>query len=230
MGKIIFITSYEEYALEAIEIGNIDYILKPFEPALLEEKLNKLSHSIKAESEHGTSMICLFGKLNFVYCKENNELIEISAGKWRTKIARELFTYMLNSRGKFIRKDLLVDIFWPRLSTKEGYNNLYATIHHIRNYLKAVNFPIIIENEDDSYRLHLNGVRTDVDYWLANINGNSDPTDPHFQSIVKLYRNHYLEEEDYFWAEYNRQTYRLKWLEFMRDMIDDLIERTVSTY
>ncbi|HLQ82392.1 MAG TPA: response regulator [Pseudogracilibacillus sp.] len=227
--KIIFITSYEEYALEAIEIGNIDYILKPFEPAILEEKLNKLSDTIKEVSEPVISMICLFGKLNFVYYKDNNELIEISAGKWRTKIARELFTYMLNSRGKFIRKDLLVDMFWPRLSIKEGYNNLYATIHHIRNYLKAVHFPIIIENEDDSYRLHLNGVRIDVDYWLANIDGNLDPTDPRFQSIVKLYRNHYLEEEDYLWAEYNKQTYRLKWLAFMREMIADLIERKEYT-
>ncbi len=227
--KIIFITSYEEYALEAIEIGHIDYILKPFEPALLKEKLNKLPNIVKEETAKGLPMICLFGKLNFVYYKEDNGLIEISAGKWRTKIARELFTYLLSNRGKFIRKDLLVDMFWPRSSMKEGYNNLYATIHHIRNYLKDIDFPIIIENEDDSYRLHLNGVRIDVDYWLANINNRSDPSDPSFQNILKLYRNHYLEEEDYLWAEYNKQTYRLKWLALMRETIADLIEQKAYT-
>ena len=43
---IIFITAYDEYAIEAIKVSAIDYILKPIEPSVLKkciDKLNKVS-------------------------------------------------------------------------------------------------------------------------------------------------------------------------------------------
>jgi two-component system, LytTR family, response regulator len=41
--KIIFITAYEEYALKALKIGAVDYILKPVDIDELQAALNKIS-------------------------------------------------------------------------------------------------------------------------------------------------------------------------------------------
>lgn len=43
--KIIFITAYDEYAIEAIKYSALDYILKPIRPALLVEAVEKMQET-----------------------------------------------------------------------------------------------------------------------------------------------------------------------------------------
>ena len=217
--KIIFTTSFEKYAIEAIDIGNIDYILKPFEPKEIAEKLNKIPRK-----QSLFPMVCLFGELRFIHYKKGQSIDEakVIEGKWRTRLTRDIFIYMMNIRETHIRKDILIETFWPELPPKEGYNILYATIHYMRRFLKEINFPIEIENTDEYYRLNLNDVLVDVDYWLNKVEELKDPTDKDFEKLTDIYRNHYLAEETYFWAEYNRQRYRIKWLEIVRCALEEL--------
>ncbi len=48
--KVIFITAYEEYAIQAFEFSAIDYILKPVDPAKLLDALNKAHTLVEQES------------------------------------------------------------------------------------------------------------------------------------------------------------------------------------
>lgn len=47
--KIIFITAYEEYALKALKIGAVDYLLKPVDPYELQAALEKIRNKPLAE-------------------------------------------------------------------------------------------------------------------------------------------------------------------------------------
>ncbi|WP_179007194.1 LytR/AlgR family response regulator transcription factor [Winogradskyella forsetii] len=49
--KIIFITAYEEYALKALKIGAVDYLLKPVDIKELESALQKISNLPVAEQK-----------------------------------------------------------------------------------------------------------------------------------------------------------------------------------
>lgn len=41
--KVVFVTAYDEFALKAFEVNALDYLLKPVEPARLEETIQKLA-------------------------------------------------------------------------------------------------------------------------------------------------------------------------------------------
>lgn len=47
--KVIFVTAYDEYAIEAIKYSALDYILKPIRPALLVEAVEKLQKTSRID-------------------------------------------------------------------------------------------------------------------------------------------------------------------------------------
>lgn len=48
--KIIFITAYEEYAIQAFEFSAIDYLLKPIDPLKLMESITKAKQAVEQEN------------------------------------------------------------------------------------------------------------------------------------------------------------------------------------
>ena len=54
-GPVIFITSYDEYALKAFKVNSVDYLLKPVQKEELEAALNK--YRALNESNKGPSRI-----------------------------------------------------------------------------------------------------------------------------------------------------------------------------
>ena len=48
---IVFVTAYDEYAVEAFERGAIDYVLKPFNEARLAETVARLTERLEAKAE-----------------------------------------------------------------------------------------------------------------------------------------------------------------------------------
>lgn len=67
--KIIFITAYEEYALKALKIGAVDYLLKPVDPADLETALVKIKKTEPEEQWNGLH------KVKQVMTNQENTLI-----------------------------------------------------------------------------------------------------------------------------------------------------------
>ena len=50
--KVIFVTAYDEYALNAFEVNALDYLLKPVQTKRLDSTLQKLLHSKESHKEH----------------------------------------------------------------------------------------------------------------------------------------------------------------------------------
>lgn len=48
--KVIFITAYEEYAIQAFEFSAIDYLLKPVDPAKLVDAISKAKQVVEQEN------------------------------------------------------------------------------------------------------------------------------------------------------------------------------------
>jgi two-component system, LytTR family, response regulator LytT len=48
--RVVFVTAFDQYALEAFEVNAIDYLLKPVEPARLEQALQRIRRRTETEA------------------------------------------------------------------------------------------------------------------------------------------------------------------------------------
>lgn len=46
--KVVFVTAFDEYAIDAFEVNAVDYLLKPVEPARLAQALERVRHQLGA--------------------------------------------------------------------------------------------------------------------------------------------------------------------------------------
>jgi DNA-binding LytR/AlgR family response regulator len=54
---VIFVTAYEQHALDAFEVGAIDYLLKPVRRERLEQAIHKARRQVKREPAHGANAL-----------------------------------------------------------------------------------------------------------------------------------------------------------------------------
>jgi len=91
---IVFVTAYDQYAVEAFEVHAMDYLLKPVAEKRLEKTVVRLQKKFsKAKEKHSLKLqIRCFGRFQMGW--EGREPI-----KWRTEKARELFTFLLQNHS-----------------------------------------------------------------------------------------------------------------------------------
>lgn len=88
--KIIFITAYKEYAVEAFEISAFDYLLKPYEEDRIKSCINRLLESEKKE-KHKDENLCRVDRLS-LWCGEKmlvksyEEILFIEACERESKV------------------------------------------------------------------------------------------------------------------------------------------------
>lgn len=90
--KVVFITAYEEYALQALKNGAVDYILKPVDLDELEIAINKV---IKANTTIKEEQIT---KVRKIWNNENEKLILSLRDTYQVVLLKEL-TYCTSNKG-----------------------------------------------------------------------------------------------------------------------------------
>lgn len=224
--KIVFVTAHENYAVKAFELHATDYIVKPFSYKRLENTINRLSIGKKSETNTKKtstySMIYTFGDLAFASSKNLNERLEVS---WRTTKVRGVFIYLLHHRKKLVLKDTLLDLFWPNLELKNGYNQLYSTIYQLRKTIAETNMNMEVSSLDNGYKLCLHDVKLDVDIWEKEIAKYKMITEDNYlpcRSLLDMYSGDYLQYEEYVWLEGDRERLKILWIDLVIKLADYL--------
>jgi len=60
----IFVTAYDQYAIQAFEVNALDYLLKPFTKARLERAIEKANQELSRKADFATRIDALFQTLN----------------------------------------------------------------------------------------------------------------------------------------------------------------------
>ncbi|WP_159881972.1 response regulator [Paenibacillus puerhi] len=219
--QVVFVTAYDEYAIEAFEYNAIDYVLKPVQRERLDKTIQRLSKRFLHAGSVQTPapahpLVRTLPSLAFEGMEQGGE-----ASKWRTAKAQELFAFLLHNRGQLVKKDALLELLWPKLDEKRGMTHMYTTVYQARQLLKRTGFALTIRNAglEEGYVLDMNGVQVDTDEWERLIHQSEDdgylPPDVASRAM-DLYRGDYFGDYDYIWAESERQRLRMLWLGYLK--------------
>ncbi|RPK18251.1 response regulator [Paenibacillus xylanexedens] len=214
--EVIFTTAYNEHALTAYGLEVLDYIMKPVTRDRLEKTMKMYQRRTVSASlniAEGPSMLirCL-GMLQ-VQVHPNEPPKHM---KFRTTKIRELFAYLLHHRNKPIKRDKLLELLWPELDERRGISNLHSGIHRLRNMMNEFmgEDKMVIRYQQFGYLLETGEFRIDVEEWESRLNRLpllSSSTIAEHRQTLDQYEGKYYGEDDYVWAELERQRLHALW-------------------
>ncbi|MBO9609807.1 MAG: response regulator [Paenibacillaceae bacterium] len=227
---IVFVSSYDEYALKAFELNVMDYVLKPVSMDRLKLTVQrvkrrklKITDSSSVPNGEGEWQIRMFGE--FIISEGDQERFSLH---WRTAKAQEIFFYLLHHRGKVVSKANLIEMLWLDFDLQKAYSQLYTAIYHIRKTLAPFKGKIALQNMADGYILRLEKVNLDVDEFqrlLHSVMLPAEDTVLEYERLLVLFTGEYLEGYEFDWLELERQRLQMQWIRLKIDLIHWYVER-----
>ncbi|GGH87924.1 two-component SAPR family response regulator [Pullulanibacillus pueri] len=210
--NIVFITAFDDYALEAFELNALDYIMKPVQMKRLLKTINRIKDRLEIPPIASAPKIL---RLNlFKHFSMESEERQLTP-RWRTTKAQELFLYLLHNRGLLVQKHLVIDMLWPDFEINKATSQLYTTIYHIRKTLEPYSQYFQIKNMTSGYILHTQNVELDIEKWekkLQSLPPLTEETIEFYEKVVRMYAGDYLQDFEFFWAESERYRLKTLWL------------------
>lgn len=219
--KVIYVTAYDEYAVQAFELDATDYLMKPIRRERLNRTIERLRERLATKSESPKEEGLLYHCLGAMQVRKPDGELEFL--NWRTAKAKELFAYLLFHRGKAISKYALLELLWPDLDERKGLSNLQTSMNRIRSVWKNTfgEGYITIRYSQFGYVLETNRLRIDAEEWEQALRRLTPVSIEHIlehQRLLDMYRGHFYEEEPYLWAEGERQRLKALWLQHARQL------------
>lgn len=201
--EIVFVTAYDQYALDAFRTNALDYLLKPISPQYLRRALNRVLRrkSLWPYTPPATQAYiqCLGGFLLFADAQRTTPL------RWRTAKSRELFALLYVNKERWLSKFEIIDTLWPEaVDDDKTTNRLHTTVYKMKKTLTDAGLPITVNCTGGSYRLQeLHSIISDAEEFeslLAQQLSPSPESQDIYERALALYRGDFMEGLDYFWA------------------------------
>lgn len=174
--NIIFVTGYDQYAIDAYSIHASGYLTKPVSVERLKLELSNLRYPMPIKNDTNRLRVQCFGNFEAFY---NNEAIRFSRSK-----TKEMLAYLVDKRGAMVSvKDLSIALFNEE---KPSYiRNLVADLSKV---LKAIGCEDCFVKHFNSYGINISEVSCDYYDYLNN--------EPY---AVKAYHGVYMQQ--YTWEK-----------------------------
>lgn len=174
--KIIFVTAYYNYVLDAYRVHASGYITKPVNENKIKVEIDELDNVINLKSEKKLQVKC-FG--NFEVFHNGNPV------KFSYQKSKEVFAYLIDREGSLINVNELNAVLWEE-DHKSYLRNLIADI---KQTLKSIDCEDIFIKKFNGYSIDVNKIDCDAYEYKKD---NPD--------AVRLYRGEYMIQ--YPWASF----------------------------
>ncbi|MFP7737007.1 response regulator [Priestia aryabhattai] len=216
--QIVFVTAYQDYAIQAFELNSVDYLLKPVIKGRLVKTIKRLENKKihqnlkpreKVKREDVFSIDSL-GNLSVTFLG--------SIIKWKTAKVKELFAYLLTHQGSYVDRDILLNQLWPGFDYKKAKVYLHTSMSYLRQLLKEYGYPKAITFQDNKYKLTLDKFTWDIQLLdsIETINPITSPSHVEkIKNLQKAYKGDYLQNEGYLWVNDRAKMIRKKYMRIL---------------
>ena len=217
---VVFVTAYEQYAVEAFKVEAMDYLLKPVSKERLDQTVERLLRGKGLNRQMGGNMLELrcMGSLQVGWRGR-------APIKWRTEKEKELFAFLLNKKDMEVSRDRIIDELWG----EEGVDRAVRLLHNSIYYIKKTLAEYGVKEEQISlskrYCLKLGEIWYDRGLIEDKIkNPNSLQTIAELEGMLDLFKGGYLQFEGWTWAEQDREFLRRYELDILAKLAKKYIE------
>lgn len=196
---MVFVTAYEQYAINAFQLNAINYILKPIDQDSVDETIKRLikKRGKREEQSNKDVKIELFGDICIIEENENRKV------KWMTNKVEELFALLIINRKSGVSKWKIIDLLWGEINSKKAEQNLYTTIFRLKKSLKEIGIHVSIKNNTGIYNIYLKDIYCDLidfDRFKEKKLPLNQDTILEFERVTSLYQGDLFGEKAYLWA------------------------------
>lgn len=219
--SIVFVTAYDDYAVDAFETEALDYIMKPITAERMQktlERYKKRNGNPKQDAGHKHVSVRSFGSFS----------VETEQGKpikFRTAKTEELLAYLFHHRGNPVSKERIMEELWYDRDAERAQAILYTTLYQLRKDLEGLGLGNVIQHsrkEGGLCRLLWSPDAWDYEEYLEGCRKykTGQYSIDHARHIVELHRNGYLAEKGYGWAMERQNELELNCAELLEEIAD----------
>lgn len=190
---IVFVTAFNQFAVEAFELQALDYILKPLTQERLTKTIKRLLKTKKTVASSQNVVFQCFGHFEMFI---NGEVLV-----WKNSKAKEILAFLIHKRGIPLNWEKIADAVWPEFDSEKAHTNFHATTYLLRKRLAAAGIAQIMENSRGNYRVVTNQISCDLYELEDRIIGNQINRKEDISLFEQLEQKGYMEEDGYSWAQ-----------------------------
>lgn len=172
--NIIFVTAYDQYAIDAYSIHASGYLTKPVSANKIKEEIEELRKPIETRAKNKIQVKC-FGNFEIFH---NGKPLSFKRAK-----SKELFAYLVDKEGALVNNHELSSILWDEY--RPSY--LRNLIADIQSALKMVDAEDVLIKGHEGLHIDVNKIDCDAYEFKKN---NPD--------AIRMYRGEYMVQ--YSWA------------------------------
>lgn len=190
--NIVFLTAFNQYAVEAFEVEAIDYILKPLTEARLGKTLSRLQKK-KTTIKQPVKPI--------IHCIGDYEVIVEKTLSWKNSKAKEVLAFLTQKGGRPANWEKIADAVWPEYNAQKAQTNFHATMYLLRKRLAEAGISKILVCGRGDYRIVPELVDCDLYLLEELLQMNEIKRKEDFSQLEYFKKKGYMEASGYAWAQ-----------------------------